>query len=252
MTEQEWLTCSDATQMLPFLLGQDKLSDRKARLFAAACCRHIWRFFGNDRSRYALEVAERLADGLARPEELRKARDEAETAADEAEGCDLPLHKKIGLLGTSQAAAFAIDVSINPTVVVEWTTDTIVRIAGVNNPENEAARLAAFEQESAYQASILRDVAGNPCRASPTIDLSPLTSDVVALARTAYDDRALPSGHLKAERLSALADALAQAGYDSTVVEHLREPRPHVRGCWAVDCVFDPVNRKGDSPVRKS
>ena len=34
MTEKEWLECTDPTPMLDFLFG--KVSNRKARLFAAA------------------------------------------------------------------------------------------------------------------------------------------------------------------------------------------------------------------------
>ena len=35
MAESEWLTCTDPTPMLAFLRG--RASDRKLRLFAAAC-----------------------------------------------------------------------------------------------------------------------------------------------------------------------------------------------------------------------
>jgi hypothetical protein len=64
--------------------------------------------------------------------------------------------------------------------------------------------------------------------------------DAVAhLARDAYDDYLLPSGHLDSERLTALADALEDAGCaDPELLGHLRSPGPHVRGCWAVDLVL--------------
>jgi hypothetical protein len=39
--------------------------------------------------------------------------------------------------------------------------------------------------------------------------------------------------------MADLADALAAAGCTETeVLEHLRSPGPHVRGCWAVDLLL--------------
>jgi hypothetical protein len=35
--------------------------------------------------------------------------------------------------------------------------------------------------------------------------------------------------------LPILVDALEEAGATGELVEHLRSPGPHVRGCWAVD-----------------
>jgi hypothetical protein len=36
-----------------------------------------------------------------------------------------------------------------------------------------------------------------------------------------------------------LADALQDAGCESTtILDHCREPGPHVRGCWVVDLVL--------------
>ena len=71
MTEQEWLACGGPEQMLDYLVRRSRVSERKARLFAAACC---WRILPllNDQARHAVGVAERFADGLATEDERQR------------------------------------------------------------------------------------------------------------------------------------------------------------------------------------
>jgi hypothetical protein len=48
VTKAEWLTCDNPEPLLVFL--RDRLSNRQLRLFAAACCRHVWSLLTDDRS----------------------------------------------------------------------------------------------------------------------------------------------------------------------------------------------------------
>ena len=79
---------------------------------------------------------------------------------------------------------------------------------------------------------LLREMFGNPFH--PILaDPAWLTSDVLALARGIYEERAF-------DRMPILADALQDAGCDNTdVLNHCRDTSlVHVRGCWVVDLLL--------------
>src|SRR5260221_8007506 len=62
MTEADWLGQTDPEVLVAYLHG--RLSNRKFRLFACACCRRIWRLLTAAYDRCLIEASERLADGL--------------------------------------------------------------------------------------------------------------------------------------------------------------------------------------------
>jgi hypothetical protein len=209
MNEAEWLVCTDPTPMLEFL--RPRANDRKLRLFACAFCRdrHIWEdWLRDERSRKAIETAERFVDGEVIEQELSVIR---RVAWAPIRGGISPFS-----ITASQLARTA------------WATvrDGITAAA--------AAVRAVRRSELAFQSSLLRDIFGNPFR--PISLGAPLrTPTVISLARAAYDERQLPSGELDPHRLAVLADALEEAGAPAELVIHLRSRGPHVRGCWAVD-----------------
>jgi hypothetical protein len=116
----------------------------------------------------------------------------------------------------------------------------------------EAVGLSVRETQikAALKADLLRDLFGNPFRPA-IIEQAWCTSDVLALARAAYQERLLPGGDLDGARLAVLADALEEAGCDNgAILHHLRQGGVHVRGCWAVDLFVRrrPVRRRPPAP----
>ncbi len=236
MTQDEWEKCSDPQAMLRWLHEQGKLSDRKARLFAVACGRRIWPLLDDERSRRAVEVAERFADGLAGQKERAAAERGAAAAAGEFPGEH-----------AANAAWWTTAKPGQPEFMADQTARFAVQAAFLRNSagygeEYFEAEEAATRQEHLWQSAVLREIFGNPFRRLPAIDAAVLgwnDGTVKTLAQTAYEERSVPSGTLDNVRLAVLADALEEAGCtDAELLGHLRGPGPHVRGCWAVDLLL--------------
>jgi len=226
MTEQEWLQATDPWLiwlMLEYLQG--KASERKLRLFAAACCRRIWHLLTDERSRRAVEAAEQFADGLITRENLKTASQQAwasrsSTWESRAQGA---------------VAVWTARESIDPQIL-----KCLVSVMEVLN--SLAVQAANYEGESQdgepTSATLLHCILGIPSRpiVIPPAVLAWHDAVVVRLAQAAYEDRLLPAGTLDNGRLAVLADALEEAGCtEADILGHLRGPGPHVRGCWPVD-----------------
>ena len=251
LTEAEWLACADPKVLLR--KAQFRNSRRKSRLFAVACCRAVWPHFVDDRSRRAVEVAERHADGLATDEELQVAATEAGRAHQE-------IFAVLGKVGSSLEWAAQFVANANPfhavnTVVwmVRWprlhhsTPCTLERRTGLAAvlrgrwkviPLSEPLPTGA-DKES--ECRLIRDIYRNP--ASP-VTFAPAwrTPTVLALVRQMYESRDFSP-------MPILADALQDAGCDDpAILDHCRgsavlpacgrpqaRQEPHCRGCWLVD-----------------
>ena len=211
---EEKLRADGWGSMNSFIQRQE--SARKKLLTFCGCCRCVWEHVTLECNRRAVEASERYADGLATPDELKEHWD---------------------------ATRF------EPAVYHSWLLDVTGPARRDNfylqlcpqTPEDNAA-LAAFhpvytrEFQARVQAGWVAcgvDVFGHFCHPGARIDPQWLTSDVLALARGIYAERAF-------DRTPILADALQDAGCDDEdVLAHCRDAaRPHVRGCWVVDLVL--------------
>jgi hypothetical protein len=222
MTEAEWLACTVPDLMLPFI--EEKVSDRKLRLFACACCRRIWPWMTDAASRQAVEVAERFADGGAPPTELQNADVDAWGAGLDPDGAAL------GAPGAASAAAAKAAGSVpasaawsaaHAPALAAWAATT----SDVGYDGWVAARDAARQKEQMAQADLLREIIGNPFRATATS--GPWSGEVVALAEACYQGT---------DRRVELRDALNKAGHRD-LADHFRDG-DHPKGCWALDLIL--------------
>jgi hypothetical protein len=214
VTEADWLAATDPEAMLDQLA--DQISDRKLRLFAVASVRQVLYIARDARSRHAVEVAERFADGSATTQE----RAVAERHALEAVAA-LPAG------GIRWFAAMAAK-----TTVAEKLS---ARAVSTQTRPSDPMYQEHNQPRKKRQADFIRDIAGNPFRFEA---LKPewfigIGERIPQLASAIYANRSW-------DRLPLLADALEDAGWtDAELLCHLRGPGPHVRGCWAVDLVLE-------------
>jgi hypothetical protein len=271
MNEALWLTSSDPAAMLNSLWlegdpsvqgGNGKpASDRKQRLFACAITRLFFPQF-TDGMRRVIEVAERMADGLATDEDYYLAAHEEHRAEDRSGDVKLRvlIHKA------------SANLSWDGPFLADGTTE-----------------YALYLQPSAREAiaALLREIFGNPWRSLTLCGMERkpfhnqyahvdanggfwLEAECPACATIREKDavkclaRLIDSeGRYDAGSMAALADELEMAGCDALVLlQHLRgyEPcyshdtagdacdlcgdhywvrlrGPHVRGCWALDLI---------------
>jgi hypothetical protein len=238
MTEAEWLKADDTVEMFDHLKRRARserarLPHRRLRLYACACCRRVWHLLADARSRTAVELSERYADGQATRSALAKAC----RAAGEVLTA---LMRGKGVVPSAYSAAETAMWASADSIHDVWggTSSAAEDLAARLGKEAGTGVKSARVSESRRQADLMREVFGNPFRPA-SLDRSWLTADVAALARAAYEERRLPEGTLEPARLALLADALEDAGCASAdLLAHLRSEGPHVRGCWAVDLIL--------------
>jgi hypothetical protein len=194
------------------------------RLFAVACCLWNWHLLTDDRSRDAVEVAERFADGGSSVEELVRAWEVA--------GDVWPRDRR----GVSQYSTWvrvhrAAWQAANPT-----PADAAFLVCKQTDAQLTPSEVAAAGGYTSVATNkkiiaLLLDIFENPFRPI-AFDPAWRTETAVLLARGMYESRDFSP-------MPILADALQDAGCDSAaVLDHCRGRGPHARGCWVVDLVL--------------
>lgn len=216
MTEAEWLLCTDPTPMLDFISNQpswSQLSSRKARLFACACCRHVWDQLLSPLAKHTVEATERLADAVT----------EGSYILDN----DLPFD--LWSLMKEEGGWQQNKIARGLYLVVRDGWSQAREVAW------ETSSLAPRRRERQYQTALLRCITGRLLFRPILVDPAWLiwkSGTIPTIAKAIYGDKAFGD-------LSVLADALEDAGcVDADLLAHCRESGPHVRGCWAVDMLL--------------
>jgi hypothetical protein len=204
-----------------------KWGRRKLRLLACAFCRTVWQLLEDKRSRVAVEVAERFADGLATPDELRLAGSGAREVWVQQELRSISIDPQIEPEFNSVRAACQAAYCVTDEKVREAT-----RVAIRNVTFIQASRYSV--RHPWFECRLLRELFGNPPVAVLIATSWVLWRDgtIPKLAQAIYDERAF-------DRLPILADALEDAGCTNIdILTHCRQPGEHVRGCWVVDLLL--------------
>jgi hypothetical protein len=216
MTEREWTDTTDPFKMLWFLKGKD--NPRKMRLFVIACCRRVWAKLTDERSRQAIEVAERYVEGEANETEREMARQNAKRAmleSDREAGGDFAWALR------GELVALSVADRVSASLLTYLFNEDVQK----RNPTGEPA-------ETTAQADLLRDLFGPLPFRRISFNRRWLSQSVKDVAHAIYREQAFG-------QLGVLSDALEDAGCtNEDLLLHCREPGLHVRGCWVVDLLL--------------
>lgn len=236
VTEADWLNDTISLYFKADFLQDQLGSQRRARLFACACCRRVWHLLQLEAARRIVELAEEYADGEATAEQLQSIDDPACFAdlEDRTYGLAEPRLSILAYDAILAAKSLASPV-FRPSdagIVAEWTAKDPADDS-FRSPESRGRPhgVPPDDKQRAELSRLQREIFGNPFR-PVTFRPAWRTLSAVAVADQMYQSRDFAP-------MPILADALEEAGCDNEgILSHCREPGVHVRGCWVVDLVL--------------
>jgi hypothetical protein len=228
--EAAWRNQTRLFEMMPLLEGV--ISDRKRRLFAVACCRRFASLCPDARIAFALDVAERYADGQATDEERLLAEQGVILAHIDLRESRLATEPLVCWSRQAELLTQAASLVVAEGIYYAGDAADYGRLALIASGRGWRAE----EEEEIAQCGLLREVVGPTPAGRPAFNPAWRVADDHAaeqVARWIYEARAF-------EDLPILADALEEAGCcDAAILDHCRQGGDHVRGCWVVDAVLD-------------
>lgn len=264
MDEAEWNHCTEPDSLLAYVNVRGTADLRKLRLFTASVCQRVRPLLAKEHAQKCgqlPDVLERLADGRARDREWQAALSRARSASlDAAHSIAHPGEVEYYVMASAaealqhadkpqyaghaaaRAAGYAA-LARTPDAAVQvisarWANEQWLGRFQWQHDEEAVTRTptyaAAYAQERGLQADLLRDVFGTPFR-PPALSEALRTwkgGTILTTAQRLYDRREF-------EFLPFVAELLQEAGCDEAeLLDHLRSPGPHLRGCWALDLIM--------------
>jgi hypothetical protein len=220
--------CHDRTRAADLTTDQgsysalvDSQRQRKVRLFSCGICRHFQNLITSERVLEALGRAERFAEGELSDATIEK------------------WYRKVRKITAEPAGRQQVEEGINR--AVQWAC-LPSRYGGYTDSWSTLVWQFRYQQKDETKAKEVEQIArkllqcifGNP---ASTIAINPTwlawnDSTIPKIAQSIYDDRAF-------DRLPILADSLEDAGCNNAeILDHCRQPGPHVKGCWVVDALL--------------
>ena len=229
MEEKEWLECGIPKTMLDYVQG--RLDQRKQRLLACVCVRSVWHNLRDERFRALVELSEDYADGRATAEQLDLTARHLFEVASRTNFLLVLTEPPVSAMAAAMSVgnrniSMCLEGALKNSLLSAAPCILMPAHEGPSQPDAEA-QLA----HSRHLADLFRDIVGNPFH---PISLHPdwlawNGGTVGQLAETIYVER-------RYQELPVLADALEEAGCDEPeILDHLRGPGVHARGCWALD-----------------